>query len=435
MAGSAVQDETAQAGTEETTLARVVLATADPRIRRSLARALTSAGYEVTCAEDGVEALDAIRRRTPEIVVTDLEMPRLDGVGLVSELAALDPYVECLLLAAPADIDRVVEAHEMGTVFNHYWKPVQAVDELIRGAARAIERRSLRLSEARLLAELRESREKIGFFHSRLEQLDKVTALGHMVTTVSRELESPMIGLLGYAQYLRARLERSGSEPLTAEQVDRVIEYMTEMEQGVRKCYSTVRSVREYSSEQSPLSGPTNVHEVLDSALSLVRPSLEAQDIQVDLELTNDLPVVLAHPRRLQQALLSILVNAQQAMTRSGGAIVVATDVMEGKSGVPGVRIQVSDTGAGIPGCVMPHIFDTFFSTRSRSDGLGLGLTIARSMVESWHGSIQVESVFGEGTIVTIWLPICADMVANPVEQDDRREADDGDSDRGARAA
>jgi signal transduction histidine kinase len=431
----AVQDEIAETPAEEATLARVVLASADPRLSRRLAEVLTIAGYEVTCAADGVDALDSSRRQQPAVVITDLDLPRLDGVGLVSELQALEPSTECLLIATPADIERVVEAHEAGNVYNHYWKPIQTLDEILRGIGRALERRSLRLSEARLLTELREAREEIGFFHSRLEQLDKVTALGHMVTTISRELESPMIGLLGYAQFLRARLERSGSEPLTAEQVDRVIEYMSEMEQGVRKCYTTVKNVREYSSEQPTDSGPTSVHEVLYSALALVRPSLEAQDIQVDLELSNNLPAVLAHPRRLQQTLLSVLVNAQQAMGRSGGAIVVATDVVAGKGGAPGVRIQISDTGTGIPACVLPHIYDTFFSTRSRSEGLGLGLTIARRMVEGWQGTIQVDSVYDEGTIVSIWLPICAEVAASPDESEESRSIDDGDSDRSSWAA
>lgn len=402
----------------------------DPEFRQTLARILTSAGYRVTCAEDGLEGLEQAQRQPFDVVVTAIQIPRLDGVELVEALAERDPYIECILLASVSDLERIILAAEVGNVYNHYWKPLDNLGDLLRGIARALERREMRLSNARLLTELRDTREELRGLCSRLEQLDKVAALGHMTTAVAHDLERPLTSLLGYAQYLRTRLERAEGEPLTAAQVDRVLEYMREMERGIHRCRETVEGIRDYTRVHEEPPGPVDVYEALDEALALVRHTLEAQGIGLCLNLMSSPPPVLANPRRLQQVLLSVLLNAQQAIGKSGGTITVTTRAITDEQGrEAGLRVQIADTGPGIAPGVLPHIFDPFFTTRPQSESLGLGLTIARNILRAWRGEVRVESAPEQGTVVILNLPLCVDMVV-PLNGDAMEwpEARGGDS-------
>lgn len=384
----------------------------DPEFRQSLAGILTAGGYRVTCAEDGLEGLEQAHRQRFAIVVCAINLPRMDGVELVEALAEIDPYSECIVLASVPDLERIILASEVGNVFNHYWKPLDNFGDLLRGVARALERREMRLSNAHLLTELRDTREELRGLCSRLEQLDKVAALGQMTMTVAHDLESPLTSLLGYAQYLRTRLERAEGEPLTADQVDRVLEYMREMERGIHRCRETVEGIRDYTRVHEEPPGPVDVHEALDEALALVRHALAAEGIGLCLNLMTSPPPVLANPRRLQQVLLSVLLNAQQALGKSGGTITVTTQpITEEQGREVGLRLQIADTGPGIAPGILPHIFDPFFTTRPQSESLGLGLTIARNILRAWCGEVRVESAPEKGTIVTLNLPLCVDMV------------------------
>jgi signal transduction histidine kinase len=108
-------------------------------------------------------------------------------------------------------------------------------------------------------------------------------------------------------------------------------------------------------------------------------------------------PVVLGDRQHLQQVLLNLVLNAVQAM-RAGGTLTI-----EAQSGRDGVSLVVADTGAGIPADVLPRVFDPYFTTRT--DGLGLGLTIARRIVEAHGGAIELDSQAGRGTRVRLRLP------------------------------
>ncbi|HZO91161.1 MAG TPA: ATP-binding protein [Chthonomonadaceae bacterium] len=389
----------------------LLLADDDPLLRQALASALTAGGYCVTCAGDGLEALELAQREHFALVVADMEMPHMNGVELVAALEELDPSIECILLSGIDNLERIVLAAEMGNVYNHFWKPLENFGDLVRAVARALERRELRRSQARLLSELRDTREELSALCGHLEQLDKVAALGHMTAAVVRDLESPLMGLLNYAQYLRARLERDQEAPLTAEQADRILDYLRGMERGIRQCHRAVEGILDYTRIHEEPPGPVHLHETLGEALELIQSGMEAQGASLALHLADSLPPVLANPRRLQQALLSVLLNSQQAVGKSGGVVAVTTEALTDETGrAMGVCVRVSDTGPGIAPAVMPYIFDPFFTTRPRPGSLGLGLTIARNIVRSWHGDIRVESAPGKGTVVSLTLPACMEM-------------------------
>ncbi len=397
----------------------LLLAESDPQTRRVLARLFSAGGYDVTCVEDGVDALERARSHAFSLVVLNLELPRLNGVALAGALADHDPYLECVLLANKNDLARVIEASEAGNVYNHFWLPIADPGDLLRSAARALERRDLRLKQAALLAEARDARQELTALCQRLEQLDKVAALGQMTGAVAQDLDSPLNALLAYAQYLRARLEREVDAALTPEQVARVLDYMREMEVGVRKCQRTVKGVLEFTRVHDAPPGPVVLPDVIASALELVRHSLEAREIYVRLQMPPGLPPLLANPSRLQQVLLNIVLNAQQAIGTGGGVITIVADCDESPDAKASVRVRIADSGPGIAPGALGHVFDPFFTTRPRHENLGLGLTIVRSILREWRGDVRVTSAPGQGATVTLTLPACQPIALGPPTEDE----------------
>jgi signal transduction histidine kinase len=168
------------------------------------------------------------------------------------------------------------------------------------------------------------------------------------------------------------------------------------------------KRLAQFSRTQELKPRPTSINHLIRDALSLIEPLL-VKSIKVITELHPDLPDVEVDPVEMQQVILNLLLNARDAMPQ-GGQLTVATDLRErptdaeiGGDGRRWLAITVSDTGAGIPDGIVDRIFDPFFTTKP--SGTGLGLASAQGIVRQQGGEIKVQSVVGEGTQFTVYLP------------------------------
>jgi two-component system sensor histidine kinase HydH len=156
---------------------------------------------------------------------------------------------------------------------------------------------------------------------------------------------------------------------------------------------------------------PADLEKVLEEMIDFFGPTARATNIDIKTYLPGDLPRVRLDKELFKQALLNILLNAEQAMAH-GGAITIqagvetASDASESPAGIDGERLRLSiiDTGPGIPPEALAKIFQPFFSTKPTGSGLGLPTT--RKIIEGHHGSIDLQSELGKGTKVTIKLPV-----------------------------
>ena len=137
------------------------------------------------------------------------------------------------------------------------------------------------------------------------------------------------------------------------------------------------------------------------------RPALGAASVDVRLKIAGELPRIQADPVQLELALLNLVSNALDAMPRGGQLEIAASRTTDG------VRLTVSDTGAGIPADVLPRVFEPWVTTKPAGRGTGLGLSITREVVVSHGGSIAVRSEPGRGTVFTLDLPSAAAQKAN----------------------
>ncbi len=162
---------------------------------------------------------------------------------------------------------------------------------------------------------------------------------------------------------------------------------------------------------------PNDLNVLIGRALVLVRHKAELLGIELTSHLAQDLPPVLCDAGQIQQAVLVLLVNATEAMPQ-GGALDVAT--ADGHASGQ-ARIRVRDTGQGIPAEVLAQIFDPFFTTKEDQQRTGLGLAVARSIVEQHGGEIAVDSTPGKGTEFIVALPVASPAVS--IQGRDREEA------------
>ena len=141
--------------------------------------------------------------------------------------------------------------------------------------------------------------------------------------------------------------------------------------------------------------------EVISDCLPLVRHLLRRTEIEVVREMRAS-RAILMNRTELQQVLINLIVNAIHAMPQGGRLSLATADTQRGD--VPGVTVEVADTGVGMSAEVLSRVFDPFYTTKSRQ-GTGLGLSITQTLVSRQGGEIRVRSAPGAGTVFTIWLP------------------------------
>jgi two-component system NtrC family sensor kinase len=224
--------------------------------------------------------------------------------------------------------------------------------------------------------------------------------LGKLAATVAHEVNNPLMGILTYARLTRKALDKADPAPPNK---DRLVEQLEIIENESRRCGDLMRNLLMFA-RQSPRTLQANdVNALVGRAVTLIRHQLELQGIELEQNLNPELPPVVCDAGQIQQIVLGLLVNATEAMKASnGGKLRVETR----RDGDAGVVIGVRDDGPGIPPEVMPHIFEPFYTTKTDEQRTGLGLAVAKSIVETHGGEITVESQPGKGAAFTIRLPL-----------------------------
>jgi C4-dicarboxylate-specific signal transduction histidine kinase len=161
------------------------------------------------------------------------------------------------------------------------------------------------------------------------------------------------------------------------------------------------------------VSQPVQVNSVIDSSIEMLGTQFRSRGIELHCDLGMDLPIVLANPFSLEEVVINLLINARDAILEQMESdsmsvpphVTLRTKLAELDWGEC-VQIEVADNGVGIPEQVLERVFDPFFTTKVPDKGTGLGLSISRSIVEGFGGTIEIQSVNGEGATVNIYLPI-----------------------------
>jgi PAS domain S-box-containing protein len=242
-------------------------------------------------------------------------------------------------------------------------------------------------------------------------QSDRLAAMGVLAAGIAHEINNPTAYVLSNLDFLRTWWE-SAEQHLASlpnlpaplqKGIAEVSRNLTDCIDGCSRINDIVRGMWHLSHQgHAEDLVALDVHSVVDSVLHVSQGELK-HTARLEKEYAPDLPWVLGNQGRLGQVFLNLIVNAVHAMrpgTPSTNTLRVSTRAEEGR-----VRIDISDTGHGIPPEALPHIFDPFFTTKPAGVGTGLGLSISHSIIQKMGGEIRVESRVGQGTTFSLLLP------------------------------
>lgn len=223
----------------------------------------------------------------------------------------------------------------------------------------------------------------------RLVQADKLSSIGLLAAGVAHEVNTPLAVISTYAQMLAKQIRDD-------EQKTRLLDKIAKQ---TFRASEIVNSLLNFSRTSSTDFGDIDLNKVIRETLSLLEHQFEKAGVHVDSRLL-DLPPIRGNSGKLQQVFLNLFINARDAMTESGGTLVVTSEPTNS-----GVRVEIRDSGAGIPRENLDRIFDPFFTTKAARKGTGLGLSVSYGIVEEHGGSIQADSRPGEGAVFRLEFP------------------------------
>jgi PAS domain S-box-containing protein len=239
----------------------------------------------------------------------------------------------------------------------------------------------------------------------RLEQQlirsDKLASLGTLVAGIAHEINNPLGIIAGYSEAL---LDRAHEPVLSGVQgFEDFPEYLRTIHSEIFRCKGILKSLLEFARPSGGTFREIDINELIKEVLLLLQHRTARLQHTLSLTLNRDLPKISADAGSLRQLLMNLLLNA--IYFTPGGESISITTGPDGAENAGGVRLDVRDTGAGIPADLVDKVFDPFFTTKPVGEGTGLGLTICHRIVEEHGGTIDVESEVGKGTTFIIKLP------------------------------
>jgi signal transduction histidine kinase len=371
---------------------KIVLIDDEEDIREVMSLALTDKGFEVLTAAEGQAGIRLCRQAAPQIVITDIRMPGMDGIQVLEILKKSFPEIEVIVATAYGEMDLAIRALQLDAS-DFITKPIggDALDlALKRAQDRFISRKKLQ-DYTKLL-----EREKAD--QARILHQDKMMSLGRLAASVVHEINNPLSGILNYLR-LMTRILNKGA--LAAEQVEKFKRYLDLAEKETARCSQIVSGLLNFSRLSPPSFGQVNIQELLQRSRLLSQHRLELSNIRLELDLPAGIPDIEGDFNQLQQCVINLIFNGMDAMPDGGTLYLSARYDSQAKE----VIITVKDTGQGIGATDLPHIFEPFFTTKKEGFGVGLGLSTVYGIIERHKGEVRVESRPGEGAVFMLHLP------------------------------
>ncbi|MEW5740366.1 MAG: ATP-binding protein [Myxococcota bacterium] len=335
----------------------------------------------ILTASSGEEALKLLKKHEVAVLLADQRMPGMTGVQLMEMVRAEHPDVVRMIITAYSDLEASIDAINKGRVdayFKKPWEPAELKLALTQARDRYIATKWTQELERRLLA------------------TERTYALGVVAAGIAHELRNPLTSASLCLQLARQVL---GEKPFGPEQRETVERNLADAARAVESIVE-ITSAMELSTRQREVAS-IDLKETVELAIRSVQGEVKARG-RLEKEL-QEVPRVRASRTQVGQVVLNLLINAVQALDAGKRA----TNVVRVGLKVEGrwIVLAVSDTGAGIPADVLGRIFDPFFTTK-QDGGTGLGLAISRQIVSELGGTIDVDTVPGQGTTFRVRLPV-----------------------------
>lgn len=339
---------------------------------------------DLIIARNGKEGLAFFERMRPEIVITDIKMPFMDGLEMSKAIKGIEPSTQIVVLSAFNETELLIKALELGV--DHYlFKPFERpiVLDALRKSVEKIE-------NLRALQKAQAERAQLLLAQSR------VRALGEMTSMIAHQWRQPL-NVLGLIIH-NIRKAHEGFEPAqeTIKDTDKALTIIEQMS----KTIDDFRDFFKPDKEREVFA----VDQIVTQSIEMLEPSLKKHAIEVEIHTCKQVWVE-GYPSELGQSLLVILQNAKDALL-SRSSVGDRHIWVRMQRSQEEVRIDIEDNGGGIDPSVMLRIFEPYFSTKSAKHGMGIGLYMAKTIIEEhMNGTLSAANV-GGGACFSITLPI-----------------------------
>ncbi|MEO8040490.1 MAG: ATP-binding protein, partial [Betaproteobacteria bacterium] len=273
-------------------------------------------------------------------------------------------------------------------------RPDESVLELeVHGIPMQYQGRPHVLTIARDVTEKKSSAEQLARQRESLYQREKLAALGSLLAGVAHELNNPLSVVVA-----RAVLLEEQGDPATQAAALKI-------RTAAERCARIVRTFLAMARQQQPARGPVAMNEVVAAALDIAAYAVRTSSIEVELNLAEDLPLILADADQLEQVLLNLVINAQQSLQdQPPPRRIRLTSRFDPVTRT--LRISVADNGPGIPPGLRARVFEPYFTTKPTGVGTGVGLAVSLGIAEAHGGTLSVECPSEGGAVFTIALPV-----------------------------
>jgi len=312
------------------------------------------------------------------------------GIESYAGMPLVDPEDNVLGLLVVLDSKPIRFGHLADLLFKIFG--TRAAGELGRRQAydrleEVVRKRTAELTEAneQLRREMqeRERAEKAAREHQvQLAQVARLNTMGEMTTQLAHELNQPLSAIINYAEFQLRDLKQASGSDQSLDSAHRIIEQ-------AERISAIIKRIRGFIERGETLAKPVNINKIVQGAINLAVFDAGNNDIEIQPKLQPSLPTVKADDIQIEQVLFNLLRNAIEAIVESDSGerkIIIWTMVLDDGQ----VQIIVEDSGPGMTAEIQARAFEPFFT--SKSNGLGMGLTITRSIVDSHHGTLELDS-------------------------------------------
>lgn len=395
----------------------VILVEDEAGTRATLCGILEDTGYEVIGLERGAEALETIRGNHFDVIITDIRLPDADGMDILELAKEINPDAAVIMMTGYASMETAVDAVNHGA-YAYFLKPINP-DELKTAIANALKQQRLLIENKRLVDSLQYSNKLLFEANAQLRQeitertrveqelIDKSGEVeeanrlkSEFLAHMSHELRTPLNAIIGFSELL--------IDGVLGKITQKQKKCLTDILASSQHLLSLINEVLDLSKIES---GKTELRltnftmtDIIEPLKSSIMPMLTSRKQSLEIEVPDNLPPVRADKAKVRQVLLNLISNAIK-FTADGGQLKIKAAWRN-----DWCQVSVSDNGIGINQEDQERMFEPFCQldnslTREKS-GTGLGLTIARQIIERHGGQIWVESDYGKGSRFTFTLPL-----------------------------
>ncbi len=313
----------------------------------------------------------------------------------ITELVEVTDQVRQGDFSRKAGMDRTDELGHLARTFNLMIDSLQQSRDEIEKYNRTLEEKIIQRTE------------QLEDAQAQLVQSEKLSAIGQLAAGVAHELNNPLGGILGYAQFTIEKLRKNNPKKTTSKEINSYLKYVGDIEAQARRCKTIVQNLLKFSrSSRSVDFEDVDLNKVIKETITFVEHQLKINQIEIECTFTENLETVQGNYGQLQQVFTNLIINAMHA-SESGQTIRVQSRFSPPVGEFSGaVEILFIDEGHGVAPENMKKIFEPFFTTKEIGKGTGLGLSVSYGIIRDHGGEIQISSELGQGTTFTIVLPV-----------------------------